>query len=121
MNDNKFTNWDDYWLVNFERLNIFFEHLYSIKGLSTNSITSYKDDFKNMVNILNTIFQNSKPDKIIYETFKSKDDTLKSFLTESDFIKDICKSGKHFLSFFITSLPYLLSSEITKKVFKPFD
>ena len=48
MNDNKFTNWDDYWLVNFERLNIFFDYLYSIKGLSSNSITSYKDDFKNI-------------------------------------------------------------------------
>ena len=46
LNDNKFTNWDDYWLVNFERLNIFFDYLYSIKGLSSNSITSYKDDFK---------------------------------------------------------------------------
>ena len=48
MNDNEFTNWDDYWLINFERLNIFFEYLYSIKGLSSNSITSYKDDFKNI-------------------------------------------------------------------------
>ena len=48
LNDNEFTNWDDYWLINFERLNIFFEYLYSIKGLSTNSITSYKDDFKNI-------------------------------------------------------------------------
>ena len=48
MNDKKFTNWDSYWLVNFERLNIFFNYLYTIKGLSNNSIKSYKDDFKNI-------------------------------------------------------------------------
>ena len=48
MNDKKFTNWDRYWLVNFERLNIFFDYLYSIKGLSNNSISSYKDDFKSI-------------------------------------------------------------------------
>ena len=48
MNDKKFTNWDSYWLVNFERLNIFFDYLYSIRGLSSNSIKSYKDDFKSL-------------------------------------------------------------------------
>ncbi len=48
MNDKKFTNWDSYWLVNFERLNIFFDYLYSIRGLSSNSINSYKDDFKSL-------------------------------------------------------------------------
>ena len=48
MNDKKFTNWDSYWLVNFERLNIFFDYLYTIRGLSSNSINSYKDDFKSV-------------------------------------------------------------------------
>tara|TARA_B100001057_G_scaffold30545_1_gene27857 strand:- start:3556 stop:4587 length:1032 start_codon:yes stop_codon:yes gene_type:complete len=48
LNDKKFTNWDSYWLVNFERLNIFFDYLYSIRGLSSNSINSYKDDFKSL-------------------------------------------------------------------------
>ena len=48
MNDKKFTNWDSYWLVNFEKLNIFFDYLYSIRGLSSNSINSYKDDFKSL-------------------------------------------------------------------------
>lgn len=48
MNDKKFTNWDSYWLVNFERLNIFFDYLYTIRGLSSNSINSYKDDFKSI-------------------------------------------------------------------------
>lgn len=48
MNDKKFTNWDSYWLVNFERLNIFFDYLYTIKGLSSNSINSYREDFKSV-------------------------------------------------------------------------
>ena len=48
MNEKKFTNWDSYWLVNFEKLNIFFDYLYSIRGLSSNSINSYKDDFKSL-------------------------------------------------------------------------
>lgn len=48
MNYKKFTNWDSYWLVNFERLNIFFDYLYTIRGLSSNSINSYKDDFKSV-------------------------------------------------------------------------
>ena len=48
MNDKKLTNWDSYWLVNFERLNIFFDYLYTIRGLSSNSINSYKDDFKSV-------------------------------------------------------------------------
>ena len=64
MNDNKFTNWDDYWLVNFERLNIFFDYLYSIKGLSSNSITSYKDDF----NVINNSYISSK--SFIHKTAK---------------------------------------------------
>ena len=34
---------------------------------------------------------------------------------------NICKCGKHFLISFIISFPYLLSSEITTKVFKPFE
>ncbi len=45
--DNK-TNWKQYWSNNFERLDIFFDHLYMVKGLSKNSITSYKDDFKSL-------------------------------------------------------------------------
>jgi len=48
LNDKKFTNWDSYWLVNFERLNIFFDYLYTIKGLSSNSINSYREDFKSV-------------------------------------------------------------------------
>ena len=48
MNDKKFTNWDSYWSVNFERLNIFFDYLYTIKGLSSNSINSYREDFKSV-------------------------------------------------------------------------
>ena len=48
MNNKKFTNWDSYWLVNFERLNIFFDYLYTIKGLSSNSINSYREDFKSV-------------------------------------------------------------------------
>ncbi len=48
MNDKKFTNWDSYWSVNFERLNIFFDYLYTIKGLSRNSINSYREDFKSV-------------------------------------------------------------------------
>jgi len=48
LNDKKYTNWNSYWLVNFERLNIFFDHLYTIRGLSSNSINSYKDDFKSV-------------------------------------------------------------------------
>ena len=48
MNYKKFTNWDSYWLVNFERLNIFFDYLYTMRGLSSNSINSYKDDFKSV-------------------------------------------------------------------------
>lgn len=65
-------------LYQVEKSNLQVLHLYGNcyqKGFAYGTLC--KDDFKNMVNILNTIFQNSKPDKIIYETFKSKDDTLK--------------------------------------------
>ena len=46
---------------------------------------------------------------------------LKSFLIESEFLIDICKSGRNFLRSFITLFPYLLSSEITTKVFNPLE
>ena len=41
-------NWKQYWSDNLERFNIFFDHLYMVRGLSKNSITSYRDDFKSL-------------------------------------------------------------------------
>ena len=45
--DNK-ANWIQYWSKNLKRFDIFFDHLYMVKGLSKNSIKSYKDDFKSL-------------------------------------------------------------------------
>ena len=46
--NNQITDWNYYWLSNLERLDIFFDHLYMVRGLSKNSISSYRDDFKSL-------------------------------------------------------------------------
>lgn len=87
MNDKKFTNWDSYWLVNFERLNIFFDYLYTIRGLSSNSINSYKDDFKSICLYVwdkNWFIENiglkKKPD---YSRITSKEEIKSELLIEN--------------------------------------
>jgi len=87
LNDKKFTNWDSYWLVNFERLNIFFDYLYTIRGLSSNSINSYKDDFKSICLYVwdkNWFIENiglkKKPD---YSRITSKEEIKSELLIEN--------------------------------------
>lgn len=87
MNDKKFTNWDSYWLVNFERLNIFFDYLYTNRGLSSNSINSYKDDFKSICLYVwdkNWFIENiglkKKPD---YSRITSKEEIKSELLIEN--------------------------------------
>ena len=87
MNDKKFTNWDSYWLVNIERLNIFFDYLYTIRGLSSNSINSYKDDFKSICLYVwdkNWFIENiglkKKPD---YSRITSKEEIKSELLIEN--------------------------------------
>ena len=45
-------NWEKYWSNNIERFDIFFNHLYMARGLSKNSITSYRDDFKSLCSFI---------------------------------------------------------------------
>lgn len=50
--NNQITNWNYYWLSNLERLDIFFDHLYMVRSLSKNSISSYRDDFKSLCSFI---------------------------------------------------------------------
>ena len=104
MNNKKFTNWDSYWLVNFERLNIFFDYLYSIKGLSSNSINSYKDDFKSVCLYVwdkNWFIKNiGLKKKLDYSTINSKENIKNELLIEnfnhkiiSEYLLELKKKG----------------------------
>ena len=104
MNNKKFTNWDNYWLVNFERLNIFFDYLYSIRGLSSNSINSYKDDFKSVCLYVwdkNWFIKNiGFKKKLDYSTINSKENIKNELLIEnfnhkiiSEYLLELKKKG----------------------------
>ena len=104
MNNKKFTNWDNYWLVNFERLNIFFDYLYSIRGLSSNSINSYKDDFKSVCLYVwdkNLFIKNiGFKKKLDYSTINSKENIKNELLIEnfnhkiiSEYLLELKKKG----------------------------
>ena len=104
MNNKKFTNWDSYWLVNFERLNIFFDYLYSIRGLSSNSINSYKDDFKSVCLYVwdkNWFIKNiGFKKKLDYSTINSKENIKNELLIEnfnhkiiSEYLLELKKKG----------------------------
>lgn len=85
MSEVKFINWENYWQINFKRLNIFFDYLYTVKGLSNNSITSYKEDFKNICLYVwdeNWFIQNiGKQKKINYLDINiPKDNSNKTFI-----------------------------------------
>tara|TARA_S200000501_G_scaffold378800_1_gene443773 strand:- start:12950 stop:13981 length:1032 start_codon:yes stop_codon:yes gene_type:complete len=85
LNEINFINWENYWQVNFKRLNIFFDYLYTVRGLSNNSITSYKEDFKNICLYVwdeNWFIQNiGKQKKIDYsEVYISKDNSNKALI-----------------------------------------
>tara|TARA_B100001121_G_scaffold158162_1_gene138261 strand:- start:2061 stop:3092 length:1032 start_codon:yes stop_codon:yes gene_type:complete len=104
LNNKKFTNWDNYWLVNFERLNIFFDYLYSIRGLSSNSINSYKDDFKSVCLYVwdkNWFIKNiGFKKKLDYSTINSKENIKNELLIEnfnhkiiSEYLLELKKKG----------------------------
>ena len=104
MNNKKFTNWDNYWLVNFERLNIFFDYLYSIRGLSSNSINSYNDDFKSVCLYVwdkNWFIKNiGFKKKLDYSTINSKENIKNELLIEnfnhkiiSEYLLELKKKG----------------------------
>jgi len=104
LNNKKFTNWDNYWLVNFERLNIFFDYLYSIRGLSSNSINSYKDDFKSVCLYVwdkNLFIKNiGFKKKLDYSTINSKENIKNELLIEnfnhkiiSEYLLELKKKG----------------------------
>ena len=70
-------------------------------------------EFEKLEGTKNSFFEFDKKDahheKVLFPKIANFEDliTLKSFLIEFDFKIDICKSLKDFLSFFITSFPYL--------------
>ena len=81
------TNWELYWANNIERFDIFFDHLYTVRGLSKNSIISYKDDFKSLCSFVwnkkwfkEYVHSNSKTNYLEIDSFV--EDSKKYFVEE---------------------------------------
>jgi len=100
----KFTNWNSYWLVNYERLNIFFDYLYTIRGLSSNSINSYREDFKSVCLYVwdkNWFIENvGSKKKLEYSKINSKENINSELLIEnfthkiiSEYLLELKKKG----------------------------
>tara|TARA_B110000438_G_scaffold161616_1_gene154818 strand:+ start:97 stop:1131 length:1035 start_codon:yes stop_codon:yes gene_type:complete len=80
-------NWELYWANNIERFDIFFDHLYTVRGLSKNSIISYKDDFKSLCSFVwnkkwfkEYVHSNSKTNYLEIDSFV--EDSKKYFVEE---------------------------------------